>query len=89
MSWDKIKNFVIGGGLVIAWGMTLGFLDWRAQVHVATALAALDLGTDIKIIDMDTDIADNTRTGSENAEDIQENKDNVAQAFRVLMGDGS
>ncbi len=89
MRWEKIKNFVLGTGLVLAWGITLGFLDWRAQVHVANALAAQDLGTDTKIIAMDKVAADNTRTGEENAEDISENKQAVRDAFKALMGDGS
>ena len=84
MNWEKAKNFVIGGGLVLVWVVTLAFLDWRVSVGVATALSAQDIGTDTKIVSMDTNIAENKRTGDENAEDIGQNRDRVEAAFRVL-----
>ena len=87
--WDKAKGFVFGGGALFVFVLLMGFIDWRVSVKVQEALAAQDIGTDTKIIAMDKVSAENTRTGSENAEDIQENKNNVAQAFRVLMGDNS
>jgi len=87
MNWEKAKNFIVGGGLVLVWLVTLAFLDWRVSVGVATALATQDLGTDAKIVSMDTSIADNKRTGDENAEDIDQNRDRVEAAFRVLTAD--
>lgn len=33
-----IKNWLIGGGFMIAWGVTLGFLEWRASVHANEAI---------------------------------------------------
>ena len=33
-----IKNWLIGGGFMIAWGVTLGFLEWRASVHAEEAI---------------------------------------------------
>lgn len=38
MEWDKIKGFVLGGGLLFIWGVTLGFLEWRAAVHADDAI---------------------------------------------------
>ena len=38
MKWEKIKNFVIGGGAAFIMVLLLGFLDWRAQVHASTLL---------------------------------------------------
>ena len=40
--WDKIKNFVFGGGLLLAWAITLGFLDWRAEHHAREYLKTDD-----------------------------------------------
>ena len=86
MSWDKAKNWVFGGGGAVAFVLFMGFVDWRIGVKVADALAAQDLATDHKIVSMDTNIAANTRTGEENAEDIADNERRVEQAFAVLMG---
>ena len=63
----------------------LYILEWRINVNVAQELAKLDIGTDAKIVAMDSSIADNKRTGEENAKDIAENKEAVRDAFRVLM----
>lgn len=89
--WDQIKE--IKGlllGLISAFTVVsvvgLALMDWRVAVHVKTELSQKDLGTDAKIISMDTNIADNTRTGEENAEDIGQNRRNVEAAFRQLMG---
>ena len=35
---DSLKNWLLGGGFVIVWGMTLGFLEWRASVHADQAI---------------------------------------------------
>ncbi len=67
-------------------GVGLAILEWRVDSNVTAALAALDLGTDTKIVTMDTNIADNKRTGEENGEDILQNRDDVRAAFRRLMG---
>lgn len=85
MSWDKAKNWVFGGGGAVAFVLFMGFVDWRVGVKVDAALAAMDLGTDAKIVEMDKVAASNTRTGEENAKDIAENKQAVRDAFRVLM----
>lgn len=63
----------------------LYILEWRINVNVAQELAKLDIGTDAKIVSMDTSIESNRRTGEENAKDIAENKEAVRDAFRVLM----
>ena len=63
-----------------------GFImEWRIDVNVKAELGKLDLGTDLKIVAMDTSIASNARTGLENAEDISENKQAVRDAFQALM----
>lgn len=85
MTWDKVKNFVIGGGLVLAWAVTLGFLDWRASVYVTEKIAALDLGTDSKIIAMDTATATNTSGVAENKEDIEATDQRLRDVAMVLM----
>ncbi|KPK74257.1 MAG: hypothetical protein AMJ84_00270 [Acidithiobacillales bacterium SM23_46] len=64
----------------------IAILEWRVSVNVAEALAAQDLGTDAKIVAMDSAIADNKRTGSENAEDIEQNRERVEAAFAALLG---
>ena len=87
MKWDKIKNFVLGGGLVLVWAVTLGFLDWRAQVYAREEVAKLDIGTDQKIIDMDSDRLTNTHDIETNTENIVINRDDVRRAFLVLMGE--
>ena len=86
MNWDKIKNWVFGGGGAVVFILLMGFIDWRVSVKVSAALTAQDLGTDTKIVSMDTSIADNKRTGEENAEDIEQNRRNVESAFAALMG---
>jgi hypothetical protein len=85
MKWEQVKNWVFGGGGAVAFVLMMGFVDWRIGVKVNEALASQDIGTDAKIVTMDSSIADNRRTGEENAEDIAENKQAVRDAFRVLM----
>ena len=70
MNWNMVKNFALGGGAVLVFALLMGFVNWRIGVLVEQAIAAQDIGTDVKIISMDTNIADNARTGEENAEDI-------------------
>ena len=89
--WEQVKEIkgllaalVTVAGILIAIGAAL--MEWRVSVNVAEALAKQDLGTDVKIVSMDTNIADNKRTGEENAEDIEDNERRVEQAFLVLMG---
>lgn len=92
-SWEQLKEIKgLLAGLVAAFTVVsvigLALMDWRVQVHVKNELANQDLGTDAKIVGMDTSIAENKRTGEENAEDIAENKQAVRDAFLALIGDG-
>lgn len=87
MNWEKIKNWVFGGAGAVALVIFYQFMQWQVSVEVQRQLAALDIGTDAKIVDMDKNIASNTRTGEENAKDIAENKQAVRDAFLALMGD--
>ena len=87
MNWEKIKNWVFGGAGAVALVIFYQFMQWQVSVEVAKQLSAQDIGTDSKIVSMDKVAAENTRTGSENAEDIAENKEAVRDAFRVLMDD--
>jgi hypothetical protein len=104
MKWDKIKNFVFGGGAAVVFALVLGWLDWRAEVHateayksdagqlainamIDTKIAAMNIGSDQKIIDMDSDRATNTHDIETNTENIVINRDDVRRAFQVLMGD--
>lgn len=89
--WEQIKE--IRGlltGLITAFTVVsvigLALMEWRIQVNVQQALASRDLGTDAKIVSMDTEIADNKRTGIENAKDIQHNRERVEAAFAALLG---
>lgn len=89
--WEQLKQLkgvltaIISAALVC---MAIGaaIMEWRINVNVSEELAKLDIGTDAKIVTMDTSIADNKRTGEENAEDIEQNRRNVEAAFRRLMG---
>ena len=67
---------VIGGAL----------MEWRVGVKVGQALAAEDLATDEKIIDMDKVAALNTSGVADNKDDITINRKNVERAFAALMG---
>ena len=89
MNWDKVKNWVFGGGGAVVFLLLMGFVDWRVGVKVDAALSALSIGTDPKIVSMDTSIADNTRTGAENAEDISEEKQKLRDVANILMSDGN
>lgn len=57
-------------------------IDWRVRAR----LAETNLAADSNIVSINTSVADNKRTGEENAEDIDENRRNVILAFRRLMG---
>jgi len=88
---DLIREFkilIVALAAVFSAVSVVGYLilDWRVSINVQAALAAQDLGTDAKIVSMDTGIADNKRTGEENAEDIADNERRVEQAFAVLLG---
>jgi hypothetical protein len=87
VNWEKVKNWVFGGAGAVALVIFYQFMQWQVSVEVSKQLSQLDIGTDAKIVDMDKNIASNTRTGEENAKDIKENKEAVREAFRVLMGD--
>lgn len=85
MNWEKIKNWVFGGAGAVALVIFYQFMQWQVAVEVAKQLSAQDIGTDSKIVSMDKVAADNARTGTENAEDIAENKQAVRDAFIALM----
>ena len=86
MNWEKIKNFVFGGAGAVGFVLLMGFIDWRVGVKVDAALAAQDLGTDAKIVEMDKATALNTAGVKDNREDIEDNERRVEQAFAVLLG---
>lgn len=89
MKWDNVKNWLFGGGGAVALILFMGFVDWRIGVKINEALAQQDIGTDAKIVAMDSSIADNRRTGEENAEDIEQNRQRVEAAFAALIGRGN
>jgi len=74
------------GAFTLMSAVGIAILEWRIDVNVAEALAAQDIGTDAKIVDMDRNIESNRRTGEENAEDIEQNRARVEKAFEVLLG---
>lgn len=57
-------------------------IDWRVRVR----LAETDLATDTNIVDINTSVASNKRTGEENAKDITGLESRVQLAFKALMG---
>ena len=65
----------------------LAIMDWRVAVHVREELAKQDITTDSNIVAINSNVAENKRTGAENAEDISENKQAVRDAFKALMAD--
>lgn len=88
--WEQLKQIKAAlSALSVAFVGALavgGFIiDWVIDVKVNAALSALDIGTDAKIVSMDTGIADNKRTGAENAKDIEQNRQRVEAAFRALL----
>ena len=90
-SWEQIKEIkglltALVGGFVIVSAVGLALMDWRIGVHVRAELAKQDLMTDSNIVAINSNVAENARTGEENAEDIAENKQAVRDAFIVLMG---
>lgn len=58
-------------------------IDWRVRAR----LSETDLATDTNIVEIKTDVADNTRTGEENAKDIDGLDARVLLAFKALMGE--
>ncbi len=86
MKWDQVKNWVFGGGGAVAIILLMGFVDWRIGVKIDEALASQDLATDSNIMAINASVADNKRTGEENAEDIEQNRERVEAAFSALLG---
>lgn len=60
--------------------------EWRIRANVATALAAVDLATDTKIVSMDDEIDENGAGWRANETRIDGNERRVEQAFAALMG---
>ena len=90
--WDQIKEIkgllaTLVAGFTVVSVIGLALMDWRVAVHVRAELAKQDLTTDANIVSINSNVAENKRTGEENAEDISENKQAVRDAFKVLMQD--
>ena len=85
MNWEKVKGFVLGGGALMVFGLLMGFVNWRIGVLVDEAIAAQDLGTDTKIISMDTNIATNEFGIAENKEDNEATEQRLQDVAAVLM----
>lgn len=91
MKWDKVKNFVFGGGAAVVFVLLMGFIDWRIGVKVDAAINELpahvqnELKAADKIVNMDTHIATNANGVASNKEDIFEEKRRLEMAFDVLM----
>jgi sulfur carrier protein ThiS len=83
--WDQLKEIKGLLASIVAFAvacMAIGgaLMEWRISTNVAEALAAKDLGTDSNIVAMNSSIADNKRTGEENAEDIETQRRGCLQA---------
>ncbi|MCK5090231.1 MAG: hypothetical protein KAQ88_09640 [Hyphomicrobiaceae bacterium] len=93
-SWEQIKEIKgllasLVGAFTVVSIIGLALMDWRISVHVTTAVDnafAKNLAGNLKIVNMDTSIADNKRTGDENAEDILQNRRNNELAMFRLLG---
>lgn len=83
---SKALLAAIIGAFTLMSGIGVAILEWRINVNVKQELSKLDLATDAKIVSMDVAIADNKRTGEENAEDIDQNRARVEAAFQALLG---
>ena len=57
----------------------------KLNAMIATKLAQVDLATDSKIVDMDTNIATNTFGVKENAGDIDMTQRQLEEVARILM----
>ncbi len=80
-NWTQVAVFfavasMLGGAL----------MEWRIRANVTTALAAVDLATDTKIVSMDDEIDANGAKASANTTRIDGNERRVEQAFAALMG---
>jgi len=85
MNWIKENGGILA---IMAFGvLVLGaYAEWRIDVAVDDALASQDLGTDAKIVSMDTNIAANKALAERNKEEIDDAERRVEQAFEILMG---
>lgn len=83
---SKALLAAIIGAFTLMSAIGVAILEWRVDVNVREALSQQDLGTDAKIVAMDKAIDSNTRTGEENAEDIEQNRARVEAAFEALLG---
>ena len=89
--WEQIKEIKgLLAAMIAAFSVVsvvgLALMEWRINVNVRAELAKRDLGTDANIVAINTAVADNKRTGEENAEDIEQNRRNVEAAFSALLG---
>lgn len=84
MTWEKLKNFVIGGGFLVIGGMLLAYLEWRVAVNVSEALASLDIQTDTNIVTMKGDIQANAATNDVQDIKIANNEESNDRTQRQL-----
>lgn len=87
MTWEKLKNFVIGGGFLVLGGILLAYLDWRIAVGVDEALAGLDIKSDAKIVSMDQDIQTNASNIEHNKENNDRTQRQLEEVARILMSE--
>lgn len=90
--WEKVKNFVIGGGFLVIGGLLLAYMEWRVSVNVDKALANLDIQTDTNIVNMKDDIHTNASNIQLNTTDINHNREfnertqrQLEEVARILM----
>lgn len=89
--WDQIKEIkgllaALVGAFTVVSVIGLALMEWRINVNVADELSKYDIGTDAKIVDMDSNIAANKALGERNKEEIDDAERRVEQAFEILMG---
>lgn len=92
--WEQIKEIkgllaACVAAFTVVSVIGLALMEWRINVNVREELANRDLGTDANIVAINSAVADNKRTGEENAEDIDQNRERVEAAFSALLGRNS
>jgi len=84
----EFKGLIAGLATLVTVLIVIGgaLMEWRVRANVSAALAAQDIGTDIKIVEMDKVAALNTAGVTANKDNIEDNERRVEQAFAVLLG---
>ena len=78
MSWDKVKDFVWAGGILLA--IMAGYLEWRIDKITSDKIDSVEIVSPERIRSMEGDIADNK-------EYIRKTEDKVERIVNILLED--